>query len=137
MITFGEALAYVMSGMYGSVSEIGLIGCVIIIAQLVCAGIIVLLLDELLQNGYGLGSGISLFIATNVCENIIWRAFSPITVKTENNVEFEGAIIAFFHSLATKPNPMNAIYYSFTRSTSPNLTNLLATVLVALIVVYF
>jgi protein transport protein SEC61 subunit alpha len=32
MITFGEALAYVMSGMYGSVSEIGLIGCVIIIA---------------------------------------------------------------------------------------------------------
>lgn len=101
------------------------------------AGIIVLLLDELLQNGYGLGSGISLFIATNVCENIIWRAFSPITIKNDNRVEFEGAIIALFHSIATQPNKMNALYYSFTRVNSPNLSNLLATVIVALVVIYF
>ena len=46
------------------------------------AGIIVLLLDELLQKGYGLGSGISLFIATNICETIIWKAFSPTTYNT-------------------------------------------------------
>lgn len=43
---------------------------------------IVLLLDELLQKGYGLGSGISLFIATNICETIVWKAFSPTTVNT-------------------------------------------------------
>ena len=137
MITFGEAVAYVMSGMYGSVSEIGFFNCIIIISQLVSAGFIVLLLDELLQNGYGLGSGISLFIATNVCENILWRAFSPITVKTGDNVEFEGAVIGLFHSLATRSNPMSALIHSFTRATSPNLTNLLATFLVALIVSYF
>lgn len=41
-----------------------------------------LLLDELLQKGYGLGSGISLFIATNICETIVWKAFSPTTVNT-------------------------------------------------------
>ena len=41
-----------------------------------------LLLDELLQKGYGLGSGISLFIATNICETIVWKAFSPATVNT-------------------------------------------------------
>ena len=46
------------------------------------AGLIVLLLDELLQKGYGLGSGISLFIATNICETIVWKAFSPATVNT-------------------------------------------------------
>ena len=46
------------------------------------AGLIVLLLDELLQKGYGLGSGISLFIATNICETIVWKAFSPTTVNT-------------------------------------------------------
>ena len=46
------------------------------------AGIIVILLDELLTKGYGLGSGISLFIATNQCESIIWKAFSPTTVNT-------------------------------------------------------
>ena len=26
--------------------------------------------------------GISLFIATNICESIIWKAFSPITINT-------------------------------------------------------
>ena len=41
-----------------------------------------LLLDELLQKGYGLGSGISLFITTNICETIVWKAFSPATVNT-------------------------------------------------------
>ncbi len=44
-----------------------------VVLQLVIAGLIVLLLDELLQNGYGLGSGISLFIATNICETIVWK----------------------------------------------------------------
>lgn len=56
------------------------IGCVTL--QLFVAGLIVLLLDELLQKGYGLGSGISLFIATNICETIVWKAFSPTTVNT-------------------------------------------------------
>ena len=50
--------------------------------KLFVAGIVVLLLDELLQKGYGLGSGISLFIATNICETIVWKAFSPTTVNT-------------------------------------------------------
>ena len=60
------------------------------------------LLDELLQKGYGLGSGISLFIATNICEIILWKSFSPITIRTEQGAEFEGAIIALFHFLCTK-----------------------------------
>lgn len=53
-----------------------------VLPQLFVAGLIVLLLDELLQKGYGLGSGISLFIATNICETIVWKAFSPTTVNT-------------------------------------------------------
>jgi preprotein translocase subunit SecY len=50
--------------------------------QLFFAGMIVLLLDELLQKGYGLGSGISLFIATNICETIVWKSFSPQTFNS-------------------------------------------------------
>lgn len=57
------------------------------------AGLIVLLLDELLQKGYGLGSGISLFIATNICETIVWKAFSPTTVNTGRGKE---PIIGFY-----------------------------------------
>jgi protein transport protein SEC61 subunit alpha len=60
----------VFSGLYGPPSELGLGICVLLVVQLVIAGLIVILLDELLQKGYGLGSGISLFIATNVCEQI-------------------------------------------------------------------
>ena len=58
--------------------------------QLFVAGMIVLLLDELLQKGYGLGSGISLFIATNICETIVWKAFSPATVNTGRGKEGTG-----------------------------------------------
>ena len=62
--------------------------------QLVLAGLVVILLDELLQKGYGLGSGISLFIATNICETIMWKAFSPTTINTGRGPEFEGALVA-------------------------------------------
>lgn len=66
LIAVGEAVAYVLSGMYGSVSQLGVGNAILIIVQLCFAGIIVICLDELLQKGYGLGSGISLFIATNI-----------------------------------------------------------------------
>merc|ERR1712036_56968 len=106
LITFGEAVAYLLSGMYGPVGELGLIRSLLIIAQLFLAGFMVLMLDELLQKGYGLGSGISLFIATNICETIVWKAFSPATVNTGRGTEFEGAVIATFHFMLTKPNKL-------------------------------
>ncbi len=82
LITVGEAIAYVVSGMYGDLNTLGAGNAILIIMQLVTAGLVVLILDELLQKGYGLGSGISVFIATNICESIIWRAFSPTTINT-------------------------------------------------------
>jgi len=97
IITLGEALAYLLSGMYGELADLGPLNAILILFQLFTAGVIVILLDELLQKGYGLGSGISLFIATNICENILWKSFSPITIRTEQGTEFEGAIIALFH----------------------------------------
>ena len=120
LITIGEAVAYVGSGMYGQVSELGLGNCVLIVAQLVFAGFVVLILDELLQKGYGLGSGISLFIATNICENIIWKAFSPTTINTGRGTEFEGAVVAFFHLLLTRSDKVRALQEAMYRSNLPN-----------------
>ena len=57
LITLGEAVAYVLSGMYGEISELGAGNAILIIIQLFIAGIIVIILDELLQKGYGMGSG--------------------------------------------------------------------------------
>jgi protein transport protein SEC61 subunit alpha len=123
--------------MYGDPSDIGAGVCLLIIIQLFVAGLIVLLLDELLQKGYGLGSGISLFIATNICETIVWKAFSPATVNTGRGTEFEGAIIALFHLLATRSDKIRGLKEAFYRQNLPNLMNLLSTVLVFAIVIYF
>jgi len=109
----------------------------LVIIQLFFAGIIIIILDELLQKGYGLGSGISLFIATNICENIVWKAFSPTTINTGRGTEFEGAVIALFHLLITRPDRIRALKEAFYRQNLPNLTNLLATVFVFLVVIYF
>jgi len=137
LITIGTAVAYVVSGMYGDVNDLGAGNALMIIVQLVVAGIIVLNLDELLQKGYGLGSAISLYIATNICEAIMWKAFSPTTINTGRGTEFEGAIIALFHLLITKNDKVLALREAFYRSHAPNLTNLLATVIVFLVVIYF
>jgi protein transport protein SEC61 subunit alpha len=137
IITIGQAIVYVMTGMYGVPSEMGMGVCLLIVVQLFVAGLIVLLLDELLQKGYGLGSGISLFIATNICETIIWKAFSPTTINTGRGTEFEGAVIALFHLLATRSDKMRALREAFYRQNLPNVMNLMATVLVFAIVIYF
>lgn len=137
LITIGEAVAYVVSGMYGDVSQLGVMTSILIILQLFFAGVIVIILDEFLQKGYGLGSGISLFIATNICESIVWRAFSPTTITTGRGMEFEGAILALFHLLITRPNKIAALNEAFYRTHAPNCMNLLATVVIFLIVIYF
>jgi len=137
LITMGEAVAYVMSGMYGPLREIGAFNALLIIFQLFFAGVVVILMDELMQKGYGMVSGISLFIATNICESIIWKAFSPTTMNTGKGTEFEGAVVATFHFLASRSDKLTALKDAFYRSTAPNLTNLFATILVFFIVIYF
>uniref|UniRef100_A0A670IYY6 SEC61 translocon subunit alpha 2 n=1 Tax=Podarcis muralis TaxID=64176 RepID=A0A670IYY6_PODMU len=137
IITIGQAIVYVMTGMYGDPAEMGAGICLLIIIQLFVAGLIVLLLDELLQKGYGLGSGISLFIATNICETIVWKAFSPTTINTGRGTEFEGAVIALFHLLATRTDKVRALREAFYRQNLPNLMNLIATVFVFAVVIYF
>ena len=137
VITIGEAVAYVLSGMYGDIKDLGAGNALLIIIQLFFAGVIVIILDELLQKGYGLGSGISLFIATNICENIVWKAFSPTTINVGRGTEFEGAIIALFHLLITRTDKVRALREAFYRQNLPNCTNLLATVFVFVVVIYF
>jgi len=137
LITVGEAIAYVVSGMYGDLNTLGAGNAILIILQLFMAGMVVIILDELLQKGYGLGSGISLFIATNICESIIWKAFSPTTINTGRGTEFEGALIALIHLTITRGNKVRALKEAFNRSNLPNLTNLISTVFIFLVVIYF
>ena len=133
LLGFFEAFAYVWGGMYGDLEKIGVICAILLIIQLTFASILVMLLDDIMSKGYGIGSAISLFIATNVCEDILWKAFSPMTT----NNEYEGAIIALVHGLVKKGNKFFAIQQAFYREFAPNINNLLATVFVFLVVNYF
>jgi len=51
--------------------------------------------------------------------------------------EFEGAVIALFHLLATRQDKVRGLREAFYRQNLPNLMNLLATILVFAIVIYF
>lgn len=52
-------------------------------------------------------------------------------------MEFEGAIIALFHLLATRTDKVRALREAFYRQNLPNLMNLIATIFVFAIVIYF
>lgn len=136
VLTFGQALVVVMTGNYGPPSELGIAICMLLIFQLMFASFIVLLLDELLAKGYGLGSGISLFTATNIAESIFWKAFAPTTVDNGRGKEFEGAVIAFFHLLAVRKDKKRALVEAFYRENLPNMFQVISTVFVFLFVLY-
>lgn len=137
LISLGEACIYVWSGMYGDLKVLGWGNALLIITQLFVAGMLVLLLDEMLQKGFGLGSGISLFIATNLCETVIWSALSPMTVNVGRGVEFEGAFISLFYLLLTRSDKIRALREAFFRPELPNVSNVLSTFVVFAVVIYF
>ncbi|ODV98536.1 hypothetical protein PACTADRAFT_31925 [Pachysolen tannophilus NRRL Y-2460] len=136
ILSFGQSTVYVLTGMYGPPSELGTGVCLLLILQLVFAAMIVILLDELLQKGYGLGSGISLFTATTVCEQVFWKAFAPTTVNSGRGDEFEGAIVSFIHLLFTKKDKRRALLQAFYRNNLPNMFQVLTTFIVFFAVVY-
>ncbi|KAA8905966.1 hypothetical protein TRICI_005217 [Trichomonascus ciferrii] len=136
ILSLGQAIVYVSTGMYGVPSTLGIGVCLLLVLQLVFAGLIVILLDELLQKGYGLGSGISLFIATNICEQIFWKAFAPTTVNSGRGYEFEGAVVGMIHLLLTRKDKTRALYEAFYRQNLPNMFQLLTTVAIFALVVY-
>ncbi len=72
-----ESGAYILGGALGVLQ--GSQSFVIFI-QLFFASVVVLLLDELIQKGWGVGSGISLFILAGVAQTVMWYTFSPFPV---------------------------------------------------------
>lgn len=54
LITVGQGMVYVYSGMYGDFSDLGYGNAFLLVAQLFFAGILVIVWDELLQKGIGI-----------------------------------------------------------------------------------
>lgn len=78
IMTGFQAAAYIVGQAYGPLTpEMG----VFIFIQLFAAGMVVILMDELVQKGWGLGSGVSLFIMTNVAGQVIFNMFNTIDLE--------------------------------------------------------
>ena len=136
VLCLGEAVGQVWYGAYGLPATLGFTRIFLIVLQLMVAGFVVILIDDVLRSGYGLGSGISLFIVANTSENIFWHMFSPVTLTSEYGIEFEGAFVCLIHFLLTKPNKWSAVIQAFTRTSSPNLSSFCGTLLIFFIVIY-
>ncbi len=79
IVILAEALGYTIGGAYGR--NLSFTAMSIIVIQLFSASAMVMLLDELVQKGWGIGSGISLFIMAGVAQQIVWSLFNPLTVN--------------------------------------------------------
>lgn len=96
-----------------------------------------MLLDELSQQGYGLGSGISLFIGANISGAILWNTLSFSWIQgADGSSEIEGALLSLIQLPYSKSNKLEAIRLAFTRSYAPNLMSLFSTFIVLLVVLY-
>lgn len=135
-LTVFNILAYLLGGAFGPIGDIGLLNTVFIFLQLFFAGIIIILLDELLQKGWGLGSGVSLFIAAGVAGQIFWNAFSFIPAG-ENNLP-RGIVIAFF-TVLFDGNPDTTLGSILLRGETqlPSVLGGITTVIIFLVVIWF
>jgi preprotein translocase SecY subunit len=126
VLTGVQASAYIIGGMY-TTPEGGVLlstTAMIILLQLLAAGVIVMLLDELIQKGWGFGSGISLFIMAGVAQQIFWQCFSPGTGL------FVGALAIIF--AGTEP----ITSWIFGTGAYPSLLGFIATIAAFLIIIY-
>ena len=100
----------------------------VLIGQLIGASIVVMYLDELIQKGWGLGSGISLFIMAGVAQGILWSIFSPLPAQ-----DGPVGIIPFIIDSATQGDLANTLFRS---GQLPSIFGLIVTALVLLALVY-
>ncbi len=122
-----QAFAYIFGGYFGSLP---IDAAILVFVQLVAASIIVMLLDEMVQKGWGIGSGVSLFIAAGVAQQIAWHTFSPLYAR---DGKYLGAVLAFIQTIVNGESIWNA----FVRPGAlPSMAGLLTTIAIFIIVIY-
>jgi len=127
LMTLVSAIAFVLGGAYGQLTPV--VG-VLVVVQLLSAGVLLVLMDELLQKGWGLGSGISLFILAGVAQAIFWDAFSPVPAGTT----LRGSIFAYFQDIFHGNSPLTSFYSR--PSSLPTMLGLATTIAILIVVIY-
>ncbi|NVM45584.1 MAG: preprotein translocase subunit SecY [Candidatus Lokiarchaeota archaeon] len=129
-LTILNIVAYLIGGAFG---DLTISNATFVFLQLIFSGVIIILLDEVLQKGWGIGSGVSLFIATGVAGQVFWSMFSFIDAGPGQGAR--GIIIAFFQSF-TNPNIDTAALF-FRADRLPSIFGGLTTLGIFLVVIWF
>jgi len=128
MYTF-QVAAYMIGGAFGQ--NLPARTALIILVQLLATGVLLMLLDETMQKGWGLGSGVSLFIAAGVAQRIWWDLLAPMGPMSDN--KYLGAIIAFAQSFG----PSSSIWGMFHRAEGlPDMLGFITTIVVFAVIIY-
>jgi len=131
VLTAFQASAYIVSGLFGNLN----FGqSLIIFTQLLAAGLILMLLDEMIQKGWGIGSGISLFILAGVARQIMLSCFSVMPVGGESEPVRAYGIISALIQAAISGMSINHLFLSPVGY--PSIVGLLTTIGVFLFVIY-
>lgn len=133
IMCFGEGAAFVLAGAL-PVSGGGAIAAFVII-QLAAGGIVVILLDEIVSK-WGFGSGISLFIAIGVASQIVIRVISPLAVTCSPGDIGKCLPIGGNQPTGLLWGFLSAVFSGNNYSALVNLSPILTTVLVFLLVIF-
>jgi preprotein translocase SecY subunit len=125
-----QAFAYIIGGVYGAISAQS---SVLVFTQLLIAGLILMLLDEMLQKGWGFGSGISLFILAGVAQTVVWDTFAATPTFLHVDRKSWGAIIALVQT-ALSGQPLISVLVR--EAQLPSILGLITTIVVFFIVIY-
>jgi preprotein translocase subunit SecY/protein transport protein SEC61 subunit alpha len=135
IVIVGESLAYILGGALGSLRP-GQEG--VIFVQLFLASLTVLLLDEMIQKGWGIGSGVSLFILAGVCQTVMWYTFTPTSVAiTSTESEIFGFIPATISAIfSTGFSKLTLLSIGVRDFKYPSLLTFSLTIVMILVLIY-
>ncbi len=135
IVIVGESFAYIFGGALGPLRPSQEL---VIFVQLFVASLTVLLLDELIQKGWGIGSGVSLFILAGVCQTVMWYTFTPTSVAISTSVSevfgfIPATISAIFSTGFTYATLLNIAVRQYKY---PSLLTFTLTVVMVLVLIY-
>ncbi len=121
--------AYMIGGAFSA--NLAARTALIILLQLLATGVLLMLLDETMQKGWGLGSGVSLFIAAGVAQRIWWDILAPMGPMSDN--KYLGAMIAFAQSIGSSSSIWGMLHRP---EGLPDMIGFITTITVMVVIIY-
>ncbi len=140
IFAFVEAAGFVFSGVYWDVPTLVPLWLkLVVMVQLVWGAIVIIMLDEAIQKGWGLGSGVSLFILLGVAQAFFTDLFSHIETPSPvapQHVEVWGLIPYIIWSLSNGNFDFGYVFVGRMLLRYPTLLGFIVTIVLICILVY-